>query len=174
MADNPGFSKSDLEPLKTKAEIQAIDREFDAFEAFIRCGYNLEAAAAELDLEPGPARVLIKRGEKRYWEHRRETLDETRARHLMELHLVRQPLLKAGVDGHNQSTTDLLKVQEREAKLLGLDAQKDAPDGPQIIVVDTRMPWEREDVIDGEATEVTSLPGASGDNASHEEQPDTP
>lgn len=175
MGDNPGFSKSDLARTKTKAEMQAIKREFDAFETYIRCGYNLEAAAGELGIEAGPARVLVNRGERRFWQHRTKDLDEIRAQHLMELQVIRKPLAQAGAGGHNQSAMDLLKVQERESKLLGLDAQKDAPDGPQIIVVDTRMPWERGEVIEGEVAEDPKpLPDAYGDSAAPEGPPDTP
>lgn len=45
---------------------------------------------------------------------------------------------------------------QRLAKLQGLDLQVDAPSGPQVIVVDARRPWERGEVIDGDAAGLVS------------------
>lgn len=166
MVDNPGFSKDDLARPKTKGELQTIKRELDAFEVYIRCGYNMDKAAEELGMETGPARVLVNRGEKRFWKYRTDDLNAIRAQHLMELQVIRKPLAEAGAKGHNQSSMDLLRVQEREAKLLGLDAQKDAPDGPQIIVVDTSFPWTRGEQVDGEVVdEVAAIDPPDSDDA---------
>lgn len=47
-----------------------------------------------------------------------------------------------------------LKIQERRARLMGLDLKADDAGGPQIVVIDTRLPTSAE-VVDSTAVEVT-------------------
>lgn len=58
-----------------------------------------------------------------------------------------QPGLEAGDPAAHRAA---LGWHQHLAKLQGLQLQADAAQGPQVVVVDARMPWERGDVIDGE------------------------
>lgn len=47
---------------------------------------------------------------------------------------------------------------DRLAKLQGLDLQRERSDGPQVVVIDARMPWERAgDVVDGQVVEPPAI-----------------
>lgn len=147
----PGFDKKDLAKPPTIKQIKAEHTEINAYAVYVRNGGDEEAAARELQVTRPQARVLINRGRDRYLKSRMSDIDHIRARQGMELDIMRKPLIERAAEGHNPSTETLLKVQKREADLFGSDAVKERDNGPQVIVIDARYPWEREaEVIDGE------------------------
>ena len=166
-----GYGSGELRqrgPKDLKA-VQVANRELDAFKAWVVAGGDEEAARKALGLSEREARVLINRGMERYRKERMNDLDALRARQLVELEMMRRPTLQRAVEGVSQATNDMIRIQERESKLMGLDAQR-KDEGPQIILVDTRMPWDRGDpapeAIEGEVVEPpdehgSTIPGAA-------------
>lgn len=157
----PGFDRDDLKPLTKKdaRELREANRELEALRAWVLAGGNEERASQDLGIGQEKARLLIRRGMRRYYKDRMDDLDGLRARQLVEMEMMREPTLRKAVEGNSQAFNDILRLQERESKLLGLDAQKDKDDGPQVIVIESRMPWERQEPpIDGEAVDVPALP----------------
>lgn len=80
--------------------------------------------------------------------------------------------LRPGVEaGDPAAHRAALGWHQRLAKLQGLDLQVDAPSGPQVIVVDARRPWERGEVIDGDAAGLVEEPPAveAGDQVDERE-----
>jgi hypothetical protein len=62
------------------------------------------------------------------------------------------------LEGDLRAIDRFLRTRESFRRLTGLDMTPDAgPQGPQIVVVDTRHPWARDDAIDGEAIEVPQI-----------------
>ena len=153
----PGFSKDDEARLPTRAEVEQEHREFKAYETYVVCGYDLLAAAEKMEMEPPAARALINRGQKRYRRERWENVEAIRMRQAVELDIMRRPMLEKAAEGHNTSTDTMLRLQKREAELFGTDAEKEKDAGPQVFIVDARLPWEREETIDGEAFELPAL-----------------
>lgn len=74
-------------------------------------------------------------------------------------------LREAALAGDTAAHRALLRWHERLAKLQGLDVQRDAPEGPQVFLVETRPPWLRGEVIEGESVDASDLPalGDGGD-----------
>jgi hypothetical protein len=68
-----------------------------------------------------------------------------------------RPLALAGDLGAHRA---LLRWHERLAKLLNLDLRPEEIGGPQVFLVDTRKPWEREESVEGE-WEPVGLPAPS-------------
>lgn len=156
----PGFDRDDLKPLTKKdaKELREANRELEALRAWVLAGGDEERASQDLGIGQEKARLLIRRGMRRYYKDRMDDLDGLRARQLVEMEMMREPTLRKAVEGNSQAFNDILRLQERESKLLGLDAQKDKDDGPQVIVIESRMPWMRDDeVVDGEIAEPSAL-----------------
>lgn len=155
MSNVPGFDRSEQKPMrKSQAKlVPEVEREFDVFRAWVDAGGDEKATAETVGLTVAETRVLIRRGYKRWFQDLIGDLDLVRARHVVELDMLRGGVLPRAVDGNTQAVNDMLRIQKREAELLGLDAEKKV-EGPQVIVVDTRMPWERSggepEIIDGE------------------------
>lgn len=68
-------------------------------------------------------------------------------------------LRPAALGGDPAAHRALLRWHERLAKLQALDLQKEPSEGPQVVVIDSRYPWQREEPpIDGELVEPPALP----------------
>lgn len=160
MPDLPGFSSNDAKAPTTRAELRRRDRELRALSVWIETGSEAEVRKALNLGSNAEARVWINRGEQRWGSEIGETMDRYRALMLEDL-MEMTRLLREGWRGRDWMAVDrALKVQERMSRLLGLDAQKDEPAGPQVVVIDSRPPWEREgDVVEGQAAEDDPGPG---------------
>lgn len=161
MTDLPGFSPKDTAPPPTRAEIKERERELNGLVEWYRTNGNYAAVKkvtkarsnAEVD-------VIVNRAWRRYVAERLEGdggLDSIKARQHMDLLRVRDGHIDAAASGDVPASHVIFKMQEREAKLAGSDAQREESGGIQI-VVNTARPWEAE-TIDGEAVEVKEIEG---------------
>lgn len=163
MVDLPGFSSKDTAKPPGVKQLLQEERDFRAFAIWSRTqseGKVREALNLKTNAE---ARIRINRGREMLQEHRADLLDEMRDRDIMLLNDMTTKLAEAFFGGDMSRTADLIKVMERRAKLLGTDAEKEDAGGPQVVVIDSRAPWERPDVVEGSAEDVEppALPSAT-------------
>jgi len=150
--------------------MRETERGYRALEVYYGPGGNLSAVRKALKLSSNAqAQVTLNRA-LRAWRERRDdrvlaiqymhetTLEEAHRR------LKRRALgdEEDGSDMDLAATDRLLKVEERQAKLVGSDAEKDVESGVVINVLAT-PPWERGETIEGEAVDMGQIePGGGG------------
>lgn len=162
--DLPGFSgeRGAGAPL-TRHQFEKRERERQALDVYTKT-FSFPKVREALDLRDNDvAEKLVRAGWERYQAEEdhwgaevfrkvmREDLREMRAL-LMEL--------ARDTDASNQlpAIDRLLKVHERMSKLDDLDKRKDdATGGPQVVVIDARMPWERQADVESTAEPVDEL-----------------
>lgn len=174
MSENlPGVSGEEGagKPL-TKAEFAKRERERKALQLWID-GRSYTQIKNALNLRnTDAARELVRKGEERWEAEERGALVRHVAAQVGRMYEIigesrRGDLVRdregnpvTGADGQevreiNWSAVDReMKAWDRLSKLLGLDAEKDVGTGPNVLVIDTRPPWEREAPIEGEGEEV--------------------
>lgn len=159
----PGFPADELERPPGKAELRQREREYRALAVWFKTNDEGEVRKALRCRNNHEARILVNRGAKRYDVERVENLALIRARQHMDLERLRQGHIDAAGSGDVPSSHVILKLQERESRLAGSDAEKEAavqvgtfilsggasakdiaaiPEGATVI--DARLPWERE------------------------------
>lgn len=150
--DLPGFSKDTGagKPL-TKTEFAKRERERKALEVY-RKTYSYPKVREALKLrDNATAKKVVSDAWNRYQAE--EDLGAGLYRYTMRegLQELEVLLMEMSRDGNLAAMDRVLKVWERMAKLEDLDKRKDAADGPQVVVIDSRPPWLRGETIDGEA-----------------------
>ena len=158
MSDLPGFSSRDMAPLPSKAQMREEERGVKALSVYYGPGGNLSKVRKELKLRSNAeAQVLINRALKAWRERADEHVLAVQYAHASVLEELNRRLAaralgtaEDGSDADLAAVDRLLKAQEREARLHASDAEKDVGAGPQVVVIDTRPPWEREAPIEGE------------------------
>jgi len=153
MGDLPGFSAADQAKPPTKSELAAIERQFKDLALYWDSGCDEAATAKAMKVSKAQARIRVNRATAAWRERIDEFNDSTYAWHADLLRRMLGDLSKAFFGGDYARTADMLKVMERQAKLQGLDAAKEESGGPQIVVIDSRNPWDRPETIDGEASD---------------------
>jgi len=160
----PGIPPEDQERPPSPAEIKRADKELRALAIWADTGDAGEVRRRLKLPSNREAHVWINRGRRRYFTEATADLDTRRGGQLKRLDDLREHLRRLVVSGDKhallQAVDRLIKLDERESRLLGLDAEKD--DGAQVnFNFVTALPWERPggDVIDGEAEEEPPEPG---------------
>lgn len=158
MSDLPGFSSRDMAPLPTKAQMREEERGVKALSIYYGVGGNLSKVRKELKLRSNAeAQVLINRALKAWRARADDHVTAVQYLHTSTLEEAHRRLaaraLGEAEDGSDMDLAAfdrLMKAEERQAKLHASDAEKDAPTGPQVLVIDSRFPWEREAPIEAE------------------------
>ena len=169
MSSLPGFSSEDTAPLPSKREMRATERGYRALEEYYKPGGNLSAVRKALKLSSNAqAQVLINRALRDWRERKDDRVLAIQYAHETTLEEAHRRLAKRALgdaaDGSEMdlaATDRLLKVEERQAKLVGSDAEKDAGDAGVVINVLATPPWERGETIEGEAVEPPGLPSGN-------------
>lgn len=161
-------------------ELAEIDRQLTALRAWWQAPGDekaklVAARKAARCRSIAETKILVSRGQERYVRERLEHLAMIQARQGIDLEHMRDGLADGAFEGDVYKVDRMLKLQEREAKLWGSDAQKDVgvqvgtfvltgnariedvPEGATVI--DTRLPWEREG---GEDDERSDTPRGDG------------
>lgn len=147
MSDHlPGIPPEDQERPASPAEIKRANKERDALEIWYETGDIAEVRRRLGVRSNREAHVWVNRGSRRYFRERNENLDTMRGHQLARIHWLRRHLRELVVSGDKHAllaaTDRLVKLEERESRLLGLDAEKDVGEGPSFVIV-TAPPWER-------------------------------
>jgi hypothetical protein len=150
----PGFSSQEQSKPPTKRELQAMERDYRALVTWYQTGDEGKVRDALKLPSKAAAKVAINRAVERWHEELGDHIGRVRGLHdhllmkgLQELSVI--VFEEGGKNLHRMK--ELVAIMERQTKLLGLDAQKEEAGGPQVVVIDSRPPWERGETIDGEA-----------------------
>lgn len=95
------------------------------------------------------AEALVRAGLEAFEERLDQHTRVAFARHASQLEKMSSILEDEWAAGNLGAIKIHLSVQEREAKLLGLDTAKETS-GPEVIIIDNRLPDERPEIVDGE------------------------
>lgn len=150
-------------PRTSKGMLAAQDKRARAYEMRLR-GMSSTAIGEELGISRQRAWELIRDAVAQREEEIREgaeTLRATMAEQAERALASLQPGCDAGDPAAHRAAQGWL---DRLAKLQGLDLQREQHNGPQVVVIDARAPWERQgDVVDGQVIEGPALePGSEG------------
>jgi hypothetical protein len=130
-----------------------MERDYRALVTWYRTG-DEGAVRREMKLpSKAAATVAINRAVERWHEEIGDHVGRVRA---LSDHLTLMSARKLAEkidEGELQRIPELMKVLERLSKLHGLDAQKEEQSGPQVVVIDSRAPWERHDTIEGSVSD---------------------
>jgi hypothetical protein len=153
----PGFSSDEQARPPGKRELARQAKEAKALALWYQT-LDEGAVRRELKLPSNEAaRVLINRAVERWHD---EVVDHARRLRTYKDHLLLKSAMKLSKkldEGELQRVPDLVKVLQEISKLHDIDARSDNT-GPQVVVIDSRPPWEREAPIEGEG-EVMNPPG---------------
>lgn len=116
-----------------------------------RLGWSTPRIAERLGVSKSTAWSYIRDAMAARAEEIAEHGDVLRAEYVEKAEEALGMLRERMLDGDPAAHRAALGWHQRLAKLQGLDLQLDAPAGPQVIVVDASRPWERGEVIDGDA-----------------------
>jgi hypothetical protein len=155
-APPPGFDPEDVRTPEKASRLTALEREAKAVEKWLetqRIGDVRKHIGASNNAE---ARVILNRGIEHWLENHAE--------HVQGM-FVRQNLILAEAvgkawtryrDDPGADSTNLVRLLDRQAKLNDLDiARKPEVDSGPKVVIEVRVPWERDDpgtIEDGEFT----------------------
>lgn len=114
-------------------------------------GFTWQAAQQAVNRSLDATRVVIA-----------ERADELRAIEAERLDKITEVLWPRVLEGDLRAIDRVLRARESYRRLTGLDMSPDNDvQGPQIVVIDSRPPWSREQPIDGEAIDAARIgPGA--------------
>jgi hypothetical protein len=147
----PGFSSKDQAKPPTKRELQAMERDYRALVTWYQTGDEGKVRDALKLPSKAAAKVAINRAVETWRDEMGDHVGRVRALSDHLTLLSARKLAEKVEAGELRYVKDLMSVLERLSKLHGLDAQKEEAGGPQVVVIDSRPPWERGETIDGEA-----------------------
>lgn len=121
-------------------------------------GMTYAAIGAELGVSWQAAQQAVQRSLDQTKADISENADELRAIEAERLDKITETLWPRVLEGDLRAIDRVLRTRESFRRLTGLDMTPDAgAQGPQIVLLETRAPWEREPAIDGEAIEVPQI-----------------
>ncbi len=148
----PTIRTSAQSPTKPR-HVQARERELRAVRLRTQ-GLTFAAIGAELGVSHQAAQQAVVRALEATRQELSEGADELRALEALRLERMTEVLWSRVEEGDLRAIDRVIRIRESFRRLTGLDmAQGAGEQGPQVIVVDARAPWERPDVIDGHAVE---------------------
>ena len=142
----PGIPPEDQERPPSPAEIKRADKELQALAIWADTG-DASEVRRRLNLPSNrEAHVWINRGRRRYFTEATADLDTRRGGQLKRLDDLREHLRQLVISGDKHAllaaVDRLIKLDERESRLLGLDAEKDESAQVNFNFI-TSLPWER-------------------------------
>ena len=142
----PGIPPEDQERPPSPAEIKRADKELRALAVWTDTG-DIGEVRRRLKLpSTREANVWVRRGRRRYLQEAVADLDARRGGQLRRLDQLREHLRELVVSGDKHAllaaVDRLIKLDERESRLLGLDAEKETGVAMNFNIV-TSLPWDR-------------------------------
>lgn len=153
--DLPGRSKDEgAGRALTRVEFERRERARKALELW-KDGASYAQIKNRLKLRStDEARRQVEKGEEMWTTEELTAKARYQALQTDDLMMARGKVIEAIEDGNLSAVPLLEKVWGRLSRLRDLDVQTDeVAGGPQIVVIDSRPPWQRDEVVDSTATD---------------------
>jgi len=148
--------------------IIARQREREAL-ALRTAGHTYERIAETMGVSIGTAYNCVTRALRVTVKEIAEEADKLRAQQLEQIRVGKAGIWQAYQDGAGWAVDRMVKLLDREARLVGLDLKPEVVlEGPKILVIESRPPWERE----GGLADLPALPATTA--VADEVPPDVP
>ncbi len=143
--------------------VLAEQREVEAVKLRIQ-GLTFEAIAVELGVSREGARKALDRGMEALKEEAAQGAEELRSIQAARYEAIVATLWPRVMDGDLKAVDRVYRGMEGYRRLMGIDLEPERDgDGPQIVVIDSRNPWDRPDTIDGETVSAPELSSGGAD-----------
>jgi len=127
-------------------------------------GLTFEAIAETLGLSREGARKALDRGMAALKEDTAKGAEELRTLQAARYEKVVEVLWPRVLDGDLKAIDRVYRGMEGYRRLMGIDLEPERDnDGPQVVVIDGRAPWDRDEVIDGREVPAPQLPSGEDD-----------
>jgi len=137
--------------------LKARERDRQALEMRMR-GLTFAAIGAELGVTYQAAQQAVRRSLEVTKAEIAEKAQELRAIEAERLDKITETLWPRVLEGDLRAIDRVLRARESYRRLTGLDVSPgDEVQGTRVVVVDARLPWSREQSIDGETIEPTQI-----------------
>ena len=113
-------------------------------------GLTFREVGAELAMSAPGAHKAVKRGLALIAEQTAEAAEELRARESATLDAMAEAFLPGALAGEERAAEVLLKIRSAYRELNDLDLLRAPEDSGHTYYVNTRLPWERGEVVDEE------------------------
>lgn len=155
VAPGPPRTSGHLESKTSDVKLAVTTRKHRVLELRL-AGRMLWEIAEELGMPEGSVASILSKELEKLESEIRESAERLRTIEMVRLEKIGEALYQRSVDGELPAVDRFLKVQERRAKLLGLDVEREQSDGGGLNIV-VQFPWEAGaggEVVDSDAVEV--------------------